>query len=44
MSTFAVSGMTRDAAVAEAKKTVKTTRPDPKNLGQKADQIMRGSR
>jgi hypothetical protein len=34
MSTFAVFGMTRDVALTEAKKTVKTTRPDPKNIGQ----------
>lgn len=33
MSTFAVFGMTRDVAIAEAKKTVKTTRPDPKRTG-----------
>lgn len=33
MSTFAVFGMTRDVATAEAKKTVKTTRPDPKRNG-----------
>ena len=33
MSTFAVFGMTRDVAMAEAKKTVKTTRPDPKRNG-----------
>lgn len=37
MSTFAVFGMTRDVAMAEAKKTVKTTRPDPKNVGQKIE-------
>jgi hypothetical protein len=37
MSTFAVFGMTRDVAMAEAKKTVKTTRPDPKNIGQKIE-------
>ncbi|APC18137.1 hypothetical protein BLL42_21295 [Pseudomonas frederiksbergensis] len=34
MSTFAVFGMTRDVAMTEAKRTVKTTRPDPKNIGQ----------
>ncbi len=34
MSTFAVFGMTRDVAMADAKKTVKTTRPDPKKNGQ----------
>lgn len=33
MSTFAVFGMTRDVAMAEAKKAVKTTRPDPKRTG-----------
>ncbi|WP_223538681.1 hypothetical protein [Pseudomonas sp. BF-R-12] len=37
MSTFAVFGMPRDVAMTEAKKTVKTTRPDPKNLGQKIE-------
>lgn len=37
MSTFAVFGMTRDVVMTEAKKTVKTTRPDPKNLGQKIE-------
>lgn len=34
MNTFAVFGMTRDVAMAEAKKTTKTTRPDPKRNGQ----------
>ncbi len=34
MSTFAVFGMTRDVALVEAKKTTKTTRPDPKRNGQ----------
>jgi hypothetical protein len=33
MSTFAVFGMTGDVAIAEAKKTVKTNRPDPKRSG-----------
>lgn len=33
MSTFAVFGMTRDVAMAEARRTVKTTRPDPKRTG-----------
>jgi hypothetical protein len=33
MSTFAVFGMTRDVAMAEARRTVKTTRPDPKRAG-----------
>lgn len=37
MSTFAVFGMTRDVAMAEAKKTVKSTRPAPKNIGQKIE-------
>lgn len=37
MSTFAVFGMTLDVAVAEARKTVKTTRPDPKRPGLKIE-------
>ncbi|MBJ2253307.1 hypothetical protein JFT59_19075 [Pseudomonas sp. MF6784] len=37
MSTFAVFGMTLDVAMAEARKTVKTTRPDPKRPGHKIE-------
>ncbi|MGZ9668082.1 hypothetical protein ACXX9E_18710 [Pseudomonas sp. GNP014] len=33
MSTFTVSGMARDVAMVETKKTVKTSRPDPKRNG-----------
>lgn len=37
MSTFAVFGMTLDLAMAEARKTVKTTRADPKRPGHKIE-------
>lgn len=37
MSTFEVFGMTLDVAMAEARKTVKTTQPDPKRPGHKIE-------
>lgn len=56
MSTFAVFGMTRDQALAEARKTVKTTRKTPKGeesltmdewtalCEKRADEIMQGQK